>query len=326
MSVRYQIVFVAAAISSIEVFLPASTVLAAPKSTPVGPVDESCIFEIPNRGHIDLDTGDVSLDGVRVSHHDRCRTSPTPVRLGPGSQSIPAADGWYAWTEAHATTISGMTQFDYLDASWTVPANPNDGNSSIQYFFDSLQNSTAPCPTCALMQPVLSWNRFHAGTWEMSCWIVYGCDTSGNNCGVGHSPPVTVRAGDTLDGYMQQYAGGGGANDSWYVSLSDYGTEQSTYMSFASLPSWPKFSVANAGVFEGFSLSSCSHLSATSPVRFSLQDLEEAGPAWNSHNVVLPGMAHAPTWNGRWNTVLTPQCSYGATIGQNIYTYLSWTH
>jgi hypothetical protein len=295
---------------------------AAKKWTPAGLVDESCVHEIPNGALIDFGTGDVMMNGVRIGHQDKCQST---MDFGKAPEkSLGTLSSWAAWSEANATTIAGLTQFNALESKWTVPANPAAGSSStVLWIFNSFITGHNTCATCGVIQPAIDWG-YNGQYWEMAVWIVWGCDANGNNCGVGHSPPVQVSAGDIIDGYIDQSASTANG-DTFYMEIYNYRNGNYSYGYVGIPPTWVKFATANAGVFEVRGLTSCNQLPTfSSSLTFTMEELYEAGPAWNTFNNVLPPSPSAPTWFSRSIGGSTPDCGFGASVHTDGSTILSW--
>ena len=59
--------------------------------TPLGEADDSCVHAIPKGGSINVQTGDVLVNGAIVGHHDSCAVSSAPLRVPQQSDALPAS-------------------------------------------------------------------------------------------------------------------------------------------------------------------------------------------------------------------------------------------
>jgi hypothetical protein len=297
--------------------------------TPFGEADESCVHEIPMGASVDTETGDVKMKGAVVGHFDPCPMSVNLDRLNKKTQP-PAPGGWYEYSQANATTISGMTQFDYYDGSWTVPSDPvSPNNTDLLYYFPALQNLNSSGTPLSIIQPVLQWgsnNSWGGAYWNMAAWEVWNGGSS-----IGHSPPVTVYAGDGMYGYMEQIDGSPDT-DEWQVYVSDTTTSGYTYNQIWPSSSWPKYNWLTSGAFEGYggashntALDGCAYLSHANTITFYVYDIEEAGPAWNTYNYLNP---NALSWATKNNpNSLSPSCSWSPSLASDdSYVTLAWMY
>jgi len=140
---------------------------ATPVLTASGFVDRSCVHQVPKGASVDVQSGDVLLNGVVVQHYDLCNNAQTGVGpLAPASTSgAPqgaSPGGWYQTVAANAQLLNGMKQFDALEVSFTVPPAPNvpKTDTAVWFLFPGLDNLATPGnPGTAgsIIQPVLQW-------------------------------------------------------------------------------------------------------------------------------------------------------------------------
>jgi hypothetical protein len=287
-------------------------------------------------GGINVQTGDVSVHGAVVDHVAPCTAGwklerPTKQKDG----TVLPSGGWYAWTDAQAPSISGTTYpFDAFYSSLNIPTNPSppSGDSPLIYLFSSLQNNEglssngAGCGSnIILIQPVLQWgyNGANGGAyWSMAAWEVWGCNSDCvTNCSAGHSPYVTVTAGDSLNGTMVQTANN---TDTWEVRWDDYNTSGYTWNTIYGIPStWPKFKSLQGGVFEGHSISHCTDLSPDNSLYFYNDGAYVADTAWNSFYEVDAYGANLLSFGNNTNT-FSPSCSPGSSVNSNDDSDVTW--
>jgi len=158
-----------------------------------------------------------------------------------------------------------------------------------------------------LLQPVLEYIN---GGWVIQSWYVIA--------GVGYSSPaVVVHPGDLIYGQLKllDYQGGFGY---WGVYTSDVTTGQSTTGGFttSSVP----FPYADGAVLEVYDLSACNQYPSSNDFYTYNYHISQAGPAWNSWNVVTPQF---------YASILPHElnCGYNVTVAPgSVRTDLYWTH
>lgn len=304
-------------LSQLGLAMAASGVLLAPaqawagrRATPFGEIDESCVTHVPRGGRVDVGRGNLEANG---------KTTPA-AKCG---EQIPACNstsgGWYENSWATARNISGMSQYDYIAANWTVPTNPSppNGDTPLEYFFPSL-SAMSGSRSVAIIQPVMSWG-YDAQEWEVSSWGLFNCDVN-CNCQVFVQGPVSgVNAGDSVGGVVSQYQG---SPDAWQIFISDSNSGSWANLDVWNIPnSWPKFTTAQSVVNENYHLNSCADLSPQNYLWFTNVVLEQAGPSWNSHNNVTS----STSWTIQNNSQgLFPSCSWAAGANGSLG-LLTWT-
>ena len=310
--------------------------------TPYGPADESCVHETPMGGNIDVQSGDVMVNGAVVDHFAPCSVSwQTQLPQKQGGNVIPPGfvGGWYAWSDVQAVSVGGAVRpYDQLGAQWTIPTNPRppSGDTALEYFFPSLQNNQGlsnngtgcgSSNNIMIIQPVLQWgnNGSNGGEyWSMASWEVWGCNSDcTTGCSSAHSPYVTtISQGDTIIGTIWQTASN---NDAWEIYTDDTTSNYYTWNTVANIPnSWPKFESAQGGVLEDYNVnSSCTDLSPDNSITFDEAGVFEAYPSWNSYYEVDYYGANLLSW-GHWYSGRSPNCSWSSAANSTLTT-LTWT-
>jgi hypothetical protein len=248
-------------------------------------------------------------DGRQVARFTPCTVQQAlvlPRITKPGLQP-PTTNGWVEASWANATTISGLTYFNSLTASFTVPSAPSTAAGQLIYLFPSVEANGA-----AILQPVLQWGNngwFGGNYWTLASWYVSATTAV-------FSTPVTVSAGDSITGFIRM-TGSGSSTDSWVVSGTDTVSGVSSGTGFAT-PKTP-FNSAQQGVLEVYNVSACTSYPAAGDIIFSNVTATQAGPAWNTYNAVAPGWFPA-----YWSA--SPSCSFqvsdfgsGGTTGTTLY-------
>src|SRR5262249_1923004 len=103
---------VAAAQSSNDSLVAPTQIPAGYVRTPGGWTHPSCIHEVPNGATVDAQSGDVTMNGTLIAHHDPCPFAPIPAsRIGlsatPGG---PASFG--GWVEDTVQLAPASQTFD----------------------------------------------------------------------------------------------------------------------------------------------------------------------------------------------------------------------
>jgi hypothetical protein len=302
--------------------------------TTVGPIDRSCVHEVPSGATVDAETGSVTLNGASVAHYPPCAASGAPhqSQFSHSHGGSGGGSAWYEFSWANAVPIGGLTQFDYLEVQWTVPQ-PGPSDGTVIYLFPAFENFSGSNPsTCpfgsgcgsfsSIIQPVLQWgyNSYNGGHY----WEAEGMEVWGNN--VLFSNPCFVNSGDTVVGVLWQIQ----ANpDKWEVVIEDTTNRCYTWNFFQPGSSWPKYNTAQGGVLEAYGnaaesilLTTCADLPTDNSSVFQILNIDEAGPAWNSFNPVKGNM----TWQAFNNPFLfSPACNWSAAAGPGI-TWLTWQY
>lgn len=219
-----------------------------------------CVHEIPNGAKIVLGedgnpTGDVMMNGAVIAHYDACSEAPvatthtiSPVNA-PGHVPSTPFNGWVEDSQEDLS-LSSSDNIDWESGEWAVPSNPS-ANGGLIFLF----NGIAPTAQNWILQPVLQYGVSAAGGgnyWAIAAWFV-------GTGGAWHSPLVTVKPGNVLDGYTEQTATG---------STLDYTSEayDLTTGAYSWLSIWSSglhWTVAYEGVLEVYNVNTCSQLPAS---------------------------------------------------------------
>ena len=305
---------IAALIASVVV-VPGSA-LAATITTPFGPLDDSCVTQVPRGGAVDAQSGDViTSNGAHVGTAKKC-FQPLPACTG---------GGWYDFSSANAQTIDGLQKFNYFAASWVVPYSPSPpaGDSPLEYFFPSLQAESVLgefSTTTAIVQPVLSWGYGGASEWGVSAWGLFECNQTCTCTYVYQNGPYgPVNEGDYISSLTHQYEGN---PDAWEIYIVDQTTGTWAETEVWNIPgSWPKFNTAQSAVNENYYVNSCQDLSPSNYIEFNDFSLYQAGPYWNDLNNVTGSTA----WTFYNNPFgFSPACSWGS-YGNKSESILYWS-
>jgi hypothetical protein len=322
--------------------------------TPFGEADDSCVHETPMGANIDVQSGDVVVNGKKVDHYAPCAVPwqlKMPRKSGHEGPPIPAPTGWYSWSDAQAASISGTVYpYDELYVDWSVPSNPSapTGDYPIEYMFSGLQNNqslssngTGCGSTMILIQPVLEWGDNTCGgtspSWKMASYEVWGCNASTcGSCTVGHSPWTSVSTSDSISGEMWQYASN---LDAWEIYMSDNTSSAYTYNTIYNISnSDPKFESAQMAVLEAYnwppigggqcstgSLAHCSDLSHDDSATFNLVGAFQAYPSWNSFVETDAFGSSLLSWSGWLATSPSPNCTFSNAV-TSTSTDLTWVY
>jgi hypothetical protein len=260
-----------------------------------------CVHEIPKGAQVE-DSGDITLAGQVVAHYDRCPEAPIKTRGAGGARpdfagDIPGTgDGWVEDIHASFSLGSG-DNISLLESIWTVPKNPTATGGVV-----FLWNGIEPSSGGVVMQPVLQWGAAGVGShggelggnyWVIASWLAH--DTTANSY---HSPGERVSPGDLIQGETQITSTSAGKIN-WEISAQDL-----TSGAFSDMSAWSSgdhWTVAYAGVLEGYGISSCTQLPSSIDVQFQSNLVndgypkeEELSPNWNGYNDEYGGTGEGP--------------------------------
>jgi hypothetical protein len=256
--------------------------------TPNGPVDASCVHEVPSGSTVASD-GTVTKDSKVIGHIPACAPQVSPLSI---------AHAWVEYSWANATPISGASNYNLLTANWTVPNAPTNKSGQTLYLFPSMQGSSG---NSGIIQPVLQWLA-NSGHWSLASYWV------GGPMGTVVSTAINVSPGDVLFGEIQQLDGPPNGPNFYEIYSQDATTGQSTVINV-----YPPgvFSNIEAGVYEVWNVSSCAQYPGGGVQGLSTPFYNvvvyQGGPAWNSHNHVTPN----------WQSVISsvsPACFLGVDL------------
>jgi hypothetical protein len=226
------------------------------------------------------------------------QTAPETVQAAGTSSAASTLNGYVEVVSAPATSIGGLSYFNGLTAYWTVPQDPpigtsyldcevNHQNCSLLQFAPMLQS-----PAGEFLMPILQWG-YDGQFWEIQSWY---CGPSG--CSV--SPPLPAKAGDAIEGQISI-----NGQSPFVYTVSTYNLSTSVY-TYSSVSTAGPFNTVSGGSLYAERVQSCDQFPLTNPVQFSNIQVYQAGPHWNTYNLV------APTWSP-WVAATSPACGYGAS-------------
>jgi hypothetical protein len=161
----------------------------------VGLVPRSCVHEIPNHAHVDLNNN-VFVNDRLVAHYEPCaypirRQMPVSGSSMQDGWRIPTIDGWVEYFRQQTSS-----SFCSLDSRFTVPPAPSNYHGQTIYIFPALE----PSMSGAILQPVLMYgtNGLYGGEyWTYTSWYISGSNIYYNN-------PIDVNEYDSLIGWIAQ--------------------------------------------------------------------------------------------------------------------------
>ena len=269
--------------------------------TPNGPVDSTCVFQVPS-GAVVEKGGDVIMNGVVIDHHNPCTPKQMGLQANGPTTNGPTPAGAHTWIEAtfgHALTINGVASYNDLSGYWTVPNDPHYQcigvtcyePPPILFFFPAFQNTTLT----EIVQPVLSWgnNGNYGGPyWSLSSWYV-------GPSAAYYSPPLPAYAGDTIFGVISILT-----HNEYQITTTD--VTQGGYYTYLNTYFYTPMTVVSGGAMEVANVYLCTSYPTSTPIKFYDLSIFQAGPSWNSYNLVNP------TWSNWVNSGANPQCTFGA--------------
>jgi hypothetical protein len=173
--------------------------VAQARSTPEGPVPDSCVVDAPNGATIIGATGQIVLAGGSTFTPPTCNASWAPTHPPvPGATATVAggglAEGWVMDSTAHPIENSGEYIFDDVEAYITVPNAPrNPSDTGQQFIWCGLENLIGGS-WITVIQPEITWLD---GAWYLQDqWVPNPTYLPGQNFIT--SPAEQVNPGDTL--------------------------------------------------------------------------------------------------------------------------------
>jgi hypothetical protein len=296
---------------------------AGERHTSVGPVDESCVVDVPNGATFHADTGEVSLDGavvVPAGSCDKTWTAAYPPTHSEESAGGGLASGWVVYTEAHPITYEGTQVFDDLEESMLVPDAPSDyGNAGMQFFWCGLENLTSSGDWISVIQPELVWGD-NQQEWVLQTQFVPN-STYLPGVKMSQSPQETVNPGDTFFCKIRQIA-----TNEWDLYAEDVTTGAFSLQHYVlpggSYGSSP-YSWAQLAVYEVQNLLNCNGLPTQDYGFAALTQVQQAGLNWNAYYDVRTQITVTPH-----GSTGTGTCDYWAVFAGSPYFYsaLDWSY
>jgi hypothetical protein len=248
---------------------------------------KSCIHEIPDGAVVEGKS--IYVDGKLVNQVQPCGHPPrTDV-----SRQLPTLNGWIETAVRNATPFGGVSWYNQIWTTWTVPSIPAITSPQLLYFFNGLQGSHS------ILQPVLQWGFSPAGggpIWAMANWLVYADGTAF------HDSIKGVFPGDTITGYVQldtnipcSASGMACFYKIGYMTRNG----QNSQVTFAA---GDIYNQAVDGTLEAYNLTTCDQLPRSS-TWFSNVMLLQAGPTATNFNFITPS----------WTPMVfggSPSCGY----------------
>jgi hypothetical protein len=246
-------------------------------------------------------------------------SDPTDQHIGDPSQGpVPSTDGWTAWSWVDATNINGVSVFNEITGSWTVPVIPaNDGRGIFSsgdtiFLFNSLQSFNTSVGT--IIQPVLQFGPSaagHPGGWAMSDWLVNDNTTI-------YTTLYNVRVGDNIVGtiYMN-----GGANYRIQWSDTSLGVWWYLDISLSGSLNGMTFGTAQPGVLETYGISQCNEFpwGSSGATAFMGARMWQIGSShnWNDYSEVATDPSQWQRWWNTYNLSCNISTTNGTSGGQN---------
>jgi hypothetical protein len=183
---------------SAAVFLSSLPSRAGLRNTSVGPVDSSCVTDVPNGATIDTATGMVTLvDGSSYATAS-CGLSwtatypPTPPSVGGGGYN----PDWAMFNSAYPISNEGEEQFDDIEQYIIVPDAPADpSNGAVQFLWCGLENLTSSGDWLTVIQPEIVWGDNRQEWVLQTQYVPNNTYISGNLIQSGQEP---VNPGDEI--------------------------------------------------------------------------------------------------------------------------------
>jgi len=223
-------------------------------------------------------------------------------------RAVKGPDISHAWIEDASVTTTAS--YGGLYAEWSVPPTPTSNDGQILFYFPGLEDSN---DVLTIVQTVLGWNSDYTSAWGIASW---NCCENGTTY---EGPPQRVSPGDTIRGLMFDTCTAGTLSCStWNIVTCDLQNGAcSELVNSSSLNQ--TFNWAFGGAVEVYNVIQCTDYPSNGAIPY--------GNGISFNEVVLFNDSFVPMANPGWqvsnlSSGLTPQCSYGGTIpNQVILTY-----
>lgn len=257
-------------------------------ATPNGWYHRSCVHEVPNGAHVDINGLVHRKDGT-LAQVSRCEHPGRVVVAGQERNVAPTINGWLEWADFHPGS-----NFGEINATWHVPNAPTGSycllctSHQVFYAFPGLQSSSY------IIQPVLQYgynNGYGGEYWTAASWR---CN-DGSDCH--HSTPITVAPGDSIIGAVNATGCANGIC-SWTISTIDV---TKGIRSDYTIQDTQNYNDAVGGVVEVYNLTSCD--------QFPDQGVFFTGISlYNS-----AGQQVMPSWTNLKQSAPNPNCDFAVT-------------
>jgi hypothetical protein len=286
-----------------------ATVPAGYLITPFGYFHPSCVGHLAQGDELRPDQGVIRhADGTTVKMqqcaYPHYRADGTAVYGDERGVEDPNIS--HAWIEyASVTTTSS---YGGLHALWSVPPTPPSNDSQTVYFFPGLEDIK---DVVTIVQPVLGWNSDYKDAWGIASW---NCCESGTTY---EAPPQHASPGDTILGYMFDTCAAGTLTcTKWDIVTWDL--QSGKFSELLNTSNFKQtFNWAFGGVLEVYNIKQCSDypnqpngdtggshaLTFGELLLYNDKFQQIANPAWSISNI---------------SSGLTPQCSYGGKLPQQV--------
>jgi hypothetical protein len=250
-------------------------------TTPSGQFHKSCVYAVDS--------------GASVGKHPACSYKAILSNRAKAASSKVTAPTVNGWVEASYQYAPSPGWFSYSGAGWYVPSNPNSPSALI-YYFPGFENTSG---SLSIIQPVLQWGNnggFGGNYWTIASWFV------DNNGTVNYSTPVTVSAGQIIDGTMSGTSCTTAGVCTWTITTAVRNTGASTVLTVR--PGYV-YNLAFPFALEAYGLTACNQYPANG-----------AAAAYNYLYLGTSYTYDTATWSP-WVIGGTPSCNYSVTISPN---------
>ncbi|HTV31981.1 MAG TPA: hypothetical protein VME69_02605 [Methylocella sp.] len=277
--------------------------------TPFGYFHPSCVVQLAE--------GDELLPDVKLIRHANGTSNAMHVCAYPhyradgnivtgDERAVKDPNISHSWIVSESVTTT--SSYGFLSAEWSVPPTPPSNDDQILYYFPGLEDIK---DVVTILQPVLGWNADYPSAWGIASW---NCCEKGTTY---KATPERVSSGDTILGYMFDTCAAGTLScSSWDVVTRDLQNGKVSQLirtsSFRQTFNW-----AFGGVLEVYNVKQCSDY-PNNPNGFNGGGHAISFDEIGLYNDKLQRIAN-PAWSlNLWATKLTPQCSYGGSLPQQV--------
>jgi hypothetical protein len=270
-------------------------------------VHRSCVRQVPEGAIVD-GNHDVVKDGKVLRHDEPCNYQSVPARRNAAraDTSPPNVDGWEAWIKAPAINSYGMTYFNAILGTWTVPPYPTNASNALIYWFNGFQDQDLP-NTTAIIQAVLQYgdNGYFGsnGNYYIAGWNIFD-----NGAYVYYGSVFAVYPGNVLSADVQENPASncpGGSHCWWKVTITNSGGANAYLDAYT----WNTMTMAYKGVMEVYNLGYCDEYPtpAHTSMLFYNTYVYEPGPTYSNYRFLNDGSL---TWS-MGVAGFVPSCNVG---------------
>jgi hypothetical protein len=273
-----------------------------------------CVHEIPKGARVEIGkdgdlTGDVTLNGILITHYDACPEKAVITRQGARTQGVAqvqqqaqqeeTGNGWVEDDEWNAP-VGGSDNIDFMGSNWTVPEYPSEVDGQVIYLANGISAQKW------FLETELQWGYngvFGGNYYEIETLLI-------DDSAAYFSTPVFVNPGDSLTGYSYMTKESG--NKTYWESVivdnsTGYGSEGSYWVS------GQHWTWAYAGILQAYDLNACAEFPDSPRTSFSDASVAHGFPNFDYYSY--------PNWFGVIWGYGGPTCHFAVVAASGTLDY-----